>query len=243
MTKNKNRFMGNPFFRFKQFTVWHDHCAMKVGTDGVLLGAWTKLDGARRVLDIGTGSGLIALMAAQRCTTAQVTGIDIDPEAVKQAQANAKLSPWADRIRIRVEDAGTMKAETSYDAIVSNPPYFARHAHCPDTQRDVARHTGTLDFDTLLDTVERLLADNGTFSVILPTEAGDKFVALAAGRHLYPSRRTWVQSKPLQPPKRVLMAFVRNICPCEESRLLIKDASDTYSAEFAAMAKDFYLAL
>ena len=137
--------MRNPFFRFKQFTVWHDRCAMKVGTDGVLLGAWVSLDQARNVLDIGTGSGLIALMIAQRCL-AQITGIDIDADAIGQASENASASPWGNRIRFYQADANSFQNGV-YDTIVSNPPYFRERVHCPDGQRNAARHTESLTFE------------------------------------------------------------------------------------------------
>ena len=165
--------MPNPYFKFKQFTVCHDRCAMKVGTDGVLVGAWAELPEEGRVLDLGTGTGLIALMAAQRCQ-APVCGIDVDEAAVEQALENVAASPWADRIRIWKQDVREMRAETDgvFDAIVSNPPYFTEKVLCPDRQRNAARHTDGLDFDELLEAVCRLLTERGVFSVVLPSDAG-----------------------------------------------------------------------
>lgn len=156
--------MPNPYFKFKQFTVYHDRCAMKVGTDGVLLGAWAQVDNARRILDVGTGTGLIALMTAQR-SQAHIMGIDIDEKAVGQAEENVKASPWKERISICRKDVMQMCREVdgTFDAIVSNPPYFVENVHCPDARRNVARHTGGLTFGELLAAVERLLADDGTF--------------------------------------------------------------------------------
>lgn len=137
--------MPNPYFKFKQFTVYHDRCAMKVGTDGVLLGAWAQVDNARRILDVGTGTGLIALMTAQR-SQAHIMGIDIDEKAVGQAEENVKASPWKERISICRKDVMQMCREVdgTFDAIVSNPPYFVENVHCPDARRNVARHTGVL---------------------------------------------------------------------------------------------------
>lgn len=234
--------MRNPFFRFKQFTVWHDRCAMKVGTDGVLLGAWICLDNARNVLDIGTGSGLISLMVAQRCP-AQVTGIDIDADAVGQAYENVSASPWSGRIRICKADVADWEEGKLYDTIVSNPPFFQEQVHCPDNQRNAARHTESLTFERLLDSVVRLMSEDGTFSVILPAEAGERFITLAAERHLYLLRRTYVHSKPSVPPKRVLMTFVRTIQACATTHLVLEEEPRKYSSEYLSLVRDFYLNL
>lgn len=233
--------MRNPFFRFKQFTIWHDRCAMKVGTDGVLLGAWVSLAQARRVLDIGTGSGLIALMAAQRCP-AQVTGIDIDSEAIGQANENALASPWKERIRFCQADVRTFYDEP-YDTIVSNPPYFRERVHCPDEQRNAARHTESLTFEHLLDAIGRLMSADGSFSVILPVEAGEHFITSAAERHLYLLRRTYVHTKPSAFPKRVLMTFSRTIQACDTSHLTIEESPRVYTPEYVSLVGDFYLNL
>ena len=137
--------MRNPFFSFKQFTVRHDRCAMKVGTDGVLLGAWADVRHSRSILDVGTGTGLIALMLAQRCPQAQIVGIDIDEAAVGQALENMSASPWAERLSAQCQDVRSLCQEGCYDTIVSNPPYFVDSLKCPDEQRTTARHTDTLD--------------------------------------------------------------------------------------------------
>ena len=217
--------MGNPFFRFKQFEIWHDRCAMKVGTDGVLLGAWTDVSHSQNVLDIGTGSGLIALMIAQRCR-AKVTGVEIDAEAAKQACENVALSPWKGRVSIRQADITAFEGG-KYDTILSNPPYFREQVYCSDSQRNAARHTGALTFEDLLDAVIRLLTDDGCFSVI---------------RHLYPMYRTNVQTRPGISPKRVLLTLSRNILPCKEDTLVIESEPRIYSPDFIQLVKDFYLA-
>ena len=162
--------MPNPYFAFKQFTVRHDRCAMKVGTDGVLLGAWTDLSHSRRILDIGTGTGLIALMLAQRCMDARITAIDLDSAAVEQAQENIQASPWKDRIEALQQDICTYHPNGTFDTIVSNPPYFIDSLKCPDGQRSTARHTDTLDADRLIGKVSELLTSDGRFSIILPAE-------------------------------------------------------------------------
>lgn len=237
--------MPNPYFKFKQFTVHHDRCAMKVGTDGVLVGAWAELPEAGRILDVGTGTGLIALMAAQR-SGASVCGIDVDEAAVEQAEENVRLSPWADRIRVLNRDVRDMSAEADglFDAVVSNPPYFTEKVFCPDGQRNTARHTDGLDFGELLEAVCRLLAVNGTFSVILPSDAGGDFVALALRHRLYLKRQTWVHTKPSAAPKRVLLAFSRQfVSSSEVAHLTIETEPRVFSPEYLALVKEFYLYL
>ena len=160
--------MANSFFKFQQFTVRQEHCAMKVGTDGTLLGAWAN--GGRSVLDIGTGTGLIALMMAQRFPEARVTAIDIDQAACLQAHDNVAASPFASRIQIVQADVADYEAEP-FDVIVSNPPYFVESLTCPDYQRTTARHTASLTYQTLMCSAFRLLSDEGRFSVIIPFDS------------------------------------------------------------------------
>ena len=163
--------MANGYFQFKQFTVHQQHCAMRVGTDGTLLGAWAQAsDGACRILDIGTGTGLIALMMAQRYPQAMVTAIDIDDGAVRQAKENVSSSPFADRINVIKADVLTFEDMEKYDSIVCNPPFFEDSLTCPDPQRTEARHTVTLGYRQLMKSAFRLLKDDGRFSVIIPTD-------------------------------------------------------------------------
>ena len=235
--------MPKPFFRFKQFTVYHDRCAMKVGTDGVLLGAWTDVNDASSILDIGTGTGIIALMLAQRSTAAVIKGVDIDGDAVEQAQENVSHTPWADRIVIEQADACRLpETETvRYDVVVSNPPYFTETMKCPDNRRHAARHTDTLTFDKLLHAASQLMHEKGRFCVVLPASAEGSFVTEAALHHLYPCRRTAVQTKAGVPPKRVLLEFRREITRCQSDTLTIEDTPGTYSAQYRALTGDFYL--
>lgn len=238
--------MPNPFFQFKQFVVFHDKCAMKVGTDGVLVGAWAQVDGAARILDIGTGSGLIALMLAQRNLQAFVAAVDIDEAAVEQAQENVARSPWAGRMEVKELDIREAPEEWKgrFDAIVSNPPYFVESVKCPQAQRNTARHTDALDFEALLAKVAFLLSDKGCFSVILPAHAASDFVALALKEGLSLSCQTWVHSRAELPPKRVLMAFVKSSCLQTEIRhLAIETTHHVYTPEFKELVKSFYLAL
>lgn len=238
--------MSNPFFQFKQFVVYHDKCAMKVGTDGVLLGAWAKVDGACRILDVGTGSGLIALMLAQRNVLASVMAIDIDEMAVVQARENVAASSWSDRIEVRKQDVCLVPDSWNgtFDLIVSNPPYFVEDVKCPHVQRNQARHTDTLDFGSLLRKTANLLTENGRFSVILPAVAASGFVSLALSAKLYLSRQAWVHPREELAAKRVLMTFSKQ--PCSETEIThfaIETSRHVYTAEFQKLASPFYLAL
>ncbi len=233
--------MPNPYFAFKQFTIHHDRCAMKVGTDGVLLGAWADLENARRVLDIGTGTGLIALMLAQRCADASITGIDIDADAVSQAKENVCASPWKDRIGICLQDVCSYADDGLFDVIVSNPPYFVNSLKCPDVQRTTARHTDTLDAGRLVGKASELLSSEGRFSLILPAEQADELLRIAEEKGLYPSRITRVVTRPGLSPKRVLVEFQKEPRDCKETELVVELERHVYSEDYIALTKDFYL--
>ena len=233
--------MANPYFTFKQFTIRHDRCAMKVGTDGVLLGAWTDVNHSHHTLDIGTGTGLIALMLAQRCPQALITAIDIDAEAVGQARENVQSSPWKDRVEVLLQDICTFSTDQRFDTIVSNPPYFIDSLKCPDDQRNTARHTDTLDAERLLANVARLLTDDGRFSIILPAEQTDLLIQTACTQGLYPSRQTAVITRPGLPPKRILMEFRKTKEAFQPDELVIELERHVYSEGYIALTKDFYL--
>ena len=156
-------------FTFKQFYIDHSRCAMKVGTDGTLIGAWFSANCNNcRILDIGTGTGLIAIMAAQRFSDAQIIGIDIDSDCIEQARENVAASPWSERISIIHSALQEFTSSKGFDVIISNPPYFVDSLLSPDDKRSTARHTTSLSFSDLFDGVERLLAQDGTFALILP---------------------------------------------------------------------------
>ena len=233
--------MPNPYFTFKQFTIRHDRCAMKVGTDGVLLGAWTDIRHARRILDIGTSTGLIALMLAQRCLEATVTALDIDAEAVSQAQENIQNSPWQERVEAILQDIRTYQPQALFDTIVSNPPYFINSLKCVDNQRNTARHTDTLDMHALLHQVSQLLTPDGHFSIVLPAEQTDELVEAAERVGLYPSRHTAVITRPGLAPKRTLMEFARTKEAFQTDELVIELERHVYSEEYTTLTKDFYL--
>ena len=233
--------MPNPFFSFKQFTIRHDRCAMKVGTDGVLLGAWTDIRHSRRILDIGTGTGLISLMLAQRQADATITAIDIDAEAVSQAQENIQDSPWKERITAVLQDLKTYRPQELFDTIVSNPPYFIDSLKCPDSQRKTARHTDTLDMHTLLYQTSLLLTPEGRFSIVLPAEQTNTLIEAAGRVGLYPSRHTAVITRPGLAPKRTLMELTRQKEAFQTEELVIELERHVYSEAYIALTKDFYL--
>lgn len=232
--------MANETFAFKQFVVRQDRCGMKVGTDGVLLGAWAE--GGKRILDIGTGTGLIALMMAQRFPNAHIDGIDIDEDACRQASENVAESPFATRITIGNQCLQDFSSEQKYDSIVSNPPYYDSSLTCPDEQRSVARHTERLSFAELAKSVGRLLADEGTFSVVLPVERMDSFLTEALIFSLYETRRCMVKTTAKKTPKRVLMSFSKHPVKTQESTIeILTNPDGTRSAWYYDMTKDFYL--
>ena len=179
--------MSNDVFRFKQFCIHHDRCAMKVGTDGVLLGAWGCVEG-KRILDIGTGTGLIALMAAQRNPEAEVLGIDIDEAAILQAIENVAESPFSNRVSCLLCDLMAFQIDNSkcFDAILCNPPFFTEDTLPDNKSRALARNNKSLPFELLIPKVASLLANDGTFSLIIPSQLATELVGLCLieGLHL-----------------------------------------------------------
>ena len=235
--------MGRNSFTFKQFEVQQDRCAMKVGTDGTLLGAWAEMgrpDG--RLLDIGTGTGLMALMMAQRYPEARVTAIDIDEMAVSQAKENVMRSPFADRIEVLLADVNTFEPTEMFDSIVCNPPFFNNALVCPDNQRTQARHTTSLSYQQLMAAAWRLLRDEGRFSLIIPN---DFFQQLESEAHLagfFLTRVFGVRTVEGKPIKRYLTELRKH--PCNElvkKDVLIEEKPGVRSAWYQELTKDFYI--
>ena len=218
-------------FQFKQFTVEQELCAMKVGTDGVLLGAWAN--GGQRILDAGTGTGVIAMMLAQRYPGARVTAIDIDEGAVRQAQQNVTKSPFAAQVTVLQETLQEHQGE--YDAIVSNPPFFIDSLAAPDEQRNMARHTATLTYAELMQAAYRLLSDEGELSVVVPFDYRQRMEDEAIFVGFFPSRVCAVKTTERKPAKRYLLAFRKHPCPCEKEQLTIG------SEDYQALTSAFYL--
>lgn len=230
--------MGN--FRFKQFEIEQDRCAMKVGTDGVLLGAWAQ--GGRRILDIGSGTGLISLMMAQRFPEAEVVGIDMDADACGQARENVMASPFRDRVEIeccRLQDFGEAGV---FDAIVSNPPFFVDSLKNPDSKRTMARHTDSLPFRDLFAGVKRLLSDDGIFSAIVPVEVVEQFVAESCILGFYLIRKCGVKTVERKQPKRFMLSFAKHrISPYEEHVETMMDSQGNRSEWYRKITEEFYL--
>lgn len=229
-------------FQFKQFSVSHDRCAMKVGTDGVLLGAWAEAAGKRTILDVGTGTGLIALMMAQRCPSAKIWGIDIDEDAVAQAKENRDRSPWHDRITILNCDFNYPFVMEGYqfDAIVSNPPFFKEQVHAPNQQRELARRQDALPIAALMRNAARLLAENGVLSLVLPFSQVNDTVGEAAINSLFLRRRCDVITTIGKKPKRTMLEFTDRIVPTSHSSITIYDQLHNYTPEFISLTRDFY---
>ena len=234
--------MSNAYFQFRQFTIRHERCAMKVGTDGVLLGAWASLPAKGRVLDIGTGTGLLALMAAQRSPDVKVVAIDIDADAVCQAKANVEASPFAGRVEVLHTALQEYDAPAaSFDAVLCNPPFFEESLLPPDAGRTLARHTTSLPFAALVADAGKLLADGGRFSVVLPTTSYDSFRLLCFAQGLLPERLCYVRTTPTKAPKRVLATFLKGTPETFDENTLILNEGQQRSADYAALTRDFYL--
>lgn len=226
-------------FRFKQFVIEQELCAMKVGTDGVLLGAWAE--GGQRILDVGTGTGVIAIMMAQRFPEAQVAALDIDEGAVLQARHNVAHSPFKDRVEVlhsSVQEFLPSKSKilhSKFDCIVANPPFFIDSLRAPDTQRNAARHTDTLSYDDLMQSAARLLTDEGIISVIVPFDYRRRMDDAALFASLYPCRLCAVSTKEGKPPRRYLLSYCRRLRPLRSETLTI--GSEAYQQ----LTQDFYL--
>ena len=205
---------------------------MKVGTDGVLLGAWAPVDQAHTALDVGTGTGLVALQLAQRNPHLRVTAVEIDAPAAAQAAENVAGSPWPDRIEVVCADFNDFQPDGRFDLIVSNPPYFVDALPCPDRQRNTARHAGGLNYDLLFRRSARLLSEGGVVSIVIPSEVERAAEDAAWMQGLYPQRRTRVYTKAGKPARRVLVTYGRRLGPVAEDTLYIHQAGGDYSDDY-----------
>ncbi len=234
--------MPNPHFHFKQFTIRQDRSALKVGTDGVLLGAWTDYSGAKRILDIVTGTGLLALIAAQRNTQALIDAVEIDDASAEQAAENAAASPWADRIRVHRMDARRMKASDPYDLIICNPPFYPGEMASTDERVGVAKHSGGLAFHELIELVDRLLAPRGRLNVILPKNRVLDFNGDAERSDLSPSRQCNVRYLASRPPKRMLMELRRGEQATTTEEITVEESGPLdFSPAYRALLSDLML--
>lgn len=227
-------------FRFKQFAVCQSQSAMKVGTDGVLLGAWCEVEGAKRVLDVGCGTGLVALMVAQRNADATVDAIDIDDIAVDEANGNFSRSPWADRLSASVADLADFGAG-EYDTIVSNPPFFTEKVLSPDARRAAARQVDSLPLEVLFRKSYELLSPVGSLSIITPYSI-EKEVTFASGEaNFWIAKKLVVRTTARKSPKRILWKFTKSDARCSEEELVLNAECGVRSAEYQALTDAFYL--
>ena len=227
-------------FKFKQFAVEQDDVAMKVGTDGVLLGAWAECECAERILDIGTGTGVIALQMAQRNSQAQICAVEIDETAAHRARTNFDLSPWAERLTVEQTAVQEFAPAEEFDLIVSNPPYFVDSLLPPDAKRSTARHTHDLTFEELDNAAARLLSESGKFALILPVTEFEKYLVLT---QLHLVRRCDVCPVEGGAVKRIMGEFAKRKSTAikHETIAIERGRRGDYTDDYRALTKDFYL--
>ena len=244
--------MSNKPFVFKKFNINQDQCAMKVGTDGVLLGAWSPIDhNPFSILDIGSGTGIIALMLAQRSSAQLIDALEIDERAYEQCVDNFEQSPWNDRLFCYhasleefVDDPSADEAgiEDQYDLIVSNPPFYSEDFKTNNAQRDVARFQNALPFNHLIAGVSKLLSESGVFSTIIPSKEEEQFIALAENYNLFPFQILHVKGNPTSDIKRSLISFsFDESVPIKKEFLIIETERHQYTQDYINLTKAFYL--
>ena len=231
-------------FKFKQFTVHQDRCAMKIGTDGVLLGAWAPIDTSiNSILDIGTGTGIIALMLAQRSNAAIIDALEIDADAYEQAVENFEASPWSDRLFCYHASFQEFieEIEERYDFLISNPPFFSENHKTSDAQRAIARFEDALPFEHLLTGASRLLSINGRFAAIFPCKEEQRVIDIARQVHFFPQKITRVKGTAVSDNKRSLLLFGFDMVAPEIDELVIENSRHQYTDAYIRLTKDFYL--
>jgi len=236
--------MGNQYFKFKQFTINQDKTAMKVGTDGVLLGAWADISKAQYILDIGCGTGLLSLMCAQRNPIAQIDAVEIEPQAAEQAHQNFLDSSWADRINIYNTSIIKFFPNKKYDSIICNPPYFSVNSKNCDEKRVMARHCASLTHFDLIEVVaHRFLNQNGKFHIILPTNELDNFMTLSNFKKLSPVNITYIKHTEKHTSKRVLLTLSFTDVSPIKNELILKDSKHNLTNNHINLVQNFYLFL
>ena len=237
--------MSKPF-RFKQFSVAQEYCAMKIGTDAVLLGAWARLDSQpNSILDIGAGTGVLALMLAQRSGAELIDAIEIDDAAYEQCVGNFEASDWGDRLFCYHAslDEFTEEIEDQYDLIISNPPFYTDTFKTENEERNKARFEDAMPFTELLKSVSKLLSPTGQFNLVIPFSEENSFIELAAKEGLYPSHILQVRGQESSPVKRSLICFTFEKQTIKTQELIIEIARHQYTKEYTNLTKDFYLKL
>lgn len=249
--------MRNPdrqtHFRFKQFEMSNCRSAMKIGTDGVLLGAWAigtppakKPDETLRIMDVGAGTGLIALMLAQRFPKATIIGVECDTDAAEEGTDNFAASPWRENLQMVLADFNNIALQStpeSFDAVVSNPPFFTNGAHAPDLQRLTARHEGSLNLESLTAGAARLLRSGGILSIVIPAEQRQRAEFAASMHRLHTTRICDVHTVASKPARRVLIDFIKGQQPTtvESTSLYIADAKGNKTDDYLKIVSPFYI--
>ncbi|SEF54533.1 tRNA1(Val) (adenine(37)-N6)-methyltransferase [Algoriphagus boritolerans] len=233
--------MANSWFQFQQFRIHQDRCAMKISTDAVLLGALAQAENPSSILDIGTGTGVIALMLAQRFPQAKITAVELDEDAAVQAGENFQESAFSERLTLipgRIQD---FQSRDRFDLIVSNPPFFPDHLKSADTKRNKALHTDELSFDALLKKVTELLEESGTFWVILPPRQSKSLEDLAQNVSLFLSQKIMIRDSKIKPVHREVSEFTFHKAVKKDKELVLKNENSNYSGEYASLLSGFLL--
>ena len=235
--------MPNNYFQFKQFVVYQDKAAMKVSADAVILGAWTEFSFAKKIIDIGTGTGLLSLMAAQK-SQADITAVEIDSNSVKQAKENFDLSPWKNRIHLihtSFQDFA-LQAIEKFDLVICNPPYFNGSYQSPDKSRNTARQDKLLPLPDLFSAVKKILSITGKFYIIYPFAQKQALLKEAEKESLYPLKILEIKTKPGKAPNRLIICFTTKKSAVQTEQLHLRDElTKKYSKEYRNLTKDFYL--
>ncbi|MDW7694691.1 methyltransferase [Flammeovirgaceae bacterium SG7u.111] len=232
--------MANSYFQFKQFRLEQALAGMKFGTDSAVLGAWANHPDPSAILDIGTGTGILALMLAQRFTC-PIHAVEIEPEASAQATSNFKNSPWATRLNVYQQDIKTFEGENKYDLIVSNPPYFHRSLASPDQKRQLARHSDSLSTQTLLKKADSLLGEQGLFYVVVPSLSANEYETLTAKLNLFLQEKLAIVTVEGKNPARYVLKFGRKKTPHQQKVLIVKNKTGDYTVAYAQLLKDYFL--
>jgi tRNA1Val (adenine37-N6)-methyltransferase len=234
----------NNHFQFKQFRIVQQRSAMKVGMDGVLIGAWADVYRTANILDIGAGTGLIALMMAQRNPSALIDAIEMDGEAFEECLLNMEHSPWRNRLKAWccTFQSFTAISDQKYDLIISNPPFFTNGLKAPDSSRSQARHDDSLPLEELISGIARLLSPQGKAALILPADNFSELKRLVNLNGLFLSRLCWVKPNPLKPVFRIMVEITPVECVCKEEELMIEyEKHFDYTPEYRALTREFYL--
>jgi tRNA1Val (adenine37-N6)-methyltransferase len=235
--------MGNSWFQFQQFRVAQDRCAMKISTDAVLLGSLVQSDGPKQILDIGTGTGVVALMLAQRFPGASITALELDHEAASQARENCEQSPFSKRLTVLQGRFQDFAVEERFDLLVSNPPFFPDHLPASDPKRQQALHTNSLSFEELLHKASQVLTPYGSFWVILPPRQMQDFIQYATGNGLFPRTRVGIRDTAAKPIHREVVSFTFSepLPSTRPEEIVLKNEDGSYSERYRHLISGFLL--